>query len=717
MKSLLRPGAGSGSVMHRVLLLMVLVSGVLVLLSGGRLVMLHYGNTLAIETRAVNGTMADVRRLHKLVWAIEHTIGEVVAAARDEQVEEKRLISLLYNRNRDMPCRYTVNFVFDEVQDSRVGEMLLQESLGKVLRMIDVKLYTDPGLYAEWARVNVADRDAGWKPAFWSEVEQEVVVSYQQPLFEPDGEGRMLRTGMVTVRMPFRELLDALDAQDIGSYGYRFVVDSRGVTLAHPDMLRVSGGRNILKYARQHYSSWNAGKLERALTEGGPLTLVTGNAITGQKSLLRFEPVGETGWLVGMSLVTGELGVPGPVLKRHMLQVLTALVAFIVLLLFMVYFQRGAMDGGNSRLMKLTVGLSLVFLVGLVAVWVLEIALGASSPYEDGAVTSMSQVELFKGAQERMAKERQEGMPGFVETGVLLRSARLDEAGEVADVDGIVWQRIPGELEGRDAEGVGFPDAIQSSFEEVYRLEEDDAAVVGWRFQAKVRQDFKTDIYPFDRIAVQLRLRPKAEFGSVLFVPDLESYSILSPSSRSLVADVFEVPGWHVDNTYYRFSSQIPTIDYGRRSLLHRPVLRDLELIVSLSRDWLSSFVSVLIPVFVIFAILFSSIYMITNDEKSRKLFNFDAMRTSVIGAALTLFLVIAIQNLRGRVIPEDVLYVEKIYFLIYFAILANITIAIGVTEGTGRLLSYRNGYYMRFVYWPFYTGMLYLVTLLSFYC
>ena len=144
--------------------------------------------------------------------------------------------------------------------------------------------------------------------------------------------------------------------------------------------------------------------------------------------------------------------------------------------------------------------------------------------------------------------------------------------------------------------------------------------------------------------------------------------------------------------------------------------LEELVMVISISRDWIGSFVSVLIPVIAIFSILYSSIYMITNDADGRKVFNFDAMRTSAIGSAFTLFLVIAIQNIRGTIIPEEILYVEKIYFLIYFAILANVVIAIRVTEKRGFFLSHKNGFIVRYLFWPLYMALLYVITLIEFY-
>ena len=208
--------------------------------------------------------------------------------------------------------------------------------------------------------------------------------------------------------------------------------------------------------------------------------------------------------------------------------------------------------------------------------------------------------------------------------------------------------------------------------------------------------------------------QPK-KFGSTIFVPDIASYKITSPTTNPMVSDGFSISGWNVNNTYFNFSEQADNIDYGRRTLLESPSVKNLTLNINIERDWLSSVVSMMIPIFIIMVILFSGVYMITHERDSES-FSFDANEATAIGTAFTMFLVVTIQSVRIQVVPQGILYIEKIYFMIYFAMLINVIFVVAITKQSGFLFTYKHGIFYRYLYWPLYSGILYLITLVSFY-
>ncbi len=122
-----------------------------------------------------------------------------------------------------------------------------------------------------------------------------------------------------------------------------------------------------------------------------------------------------------------------------------------------------------------------------------------------------------------------------------------------------------------------------------------------------------------------------------------------------------------------------------------------------------------MVPIFIIMVILFSGVYMITHDSDSES-FSFDANEATAIGTAFTMFLVVTIQSVRIQVIPLGILYIEKLYFIIYFAMLINVIFVIAITNKSGFLFTYRHGIFYRYLYWPLYTGIFYIITLVSFY-
>jgi hypothetical protein len=327
----------------------------------------------------------------------------------------------------------------------------------------------------------------------------------------------------------------------------------------------------------------------------------------------------------------------------------------------------------------------------------------------------MEHIERLEQRELEDAQRDRRTPPVFVPTGILVRSAKITGLNE-ATVYGIAWQRVPDGADFDAVAGIRLPDATESSFEQDYRIQEDGHTVVGWSFSAVIRQSYDNQIYPFDRINLFVRMRTDDAFSSVVLVPDLKGYELIAPSAKAFVANNIIVPGWHVDKTYFTFGEHAYNIDFGLRQKREDDYVRDLVLNIPLSRLWVGNMVSVLVPVFIIIAFSYSCLKMICNDHSIRKLFNFDAMRMVVVGASFSLFLVIATQTLRSHVVSEGLIYIEQIYFIIYFVLLTNVFIAIGVTKLDHPLFRFQDGALFVKLYWPVVTLTVFLVTLLNFY-
>ncbi|TCD47000.1 hypothetical protein [Chlorobium sp. N1] len=690
----------------RLLLGLTLAVAAATLYLGASFALLLHTNHKTIEARAVNGTMADARRIESYAREVERYTAELQEALEASPFDERRFVELVYRREADSPWKVSLELCLVD-SASGLRRALEHKELEPVFRRLRLTL-TERARPAETPKAAPA---AGWQPARWDGRKHAMTAAYLLPIAPKEEQP----IGWIQAGVQMEQLTSLLNRRDMGSYGYRFIAEREGALIAHPSRELLVRGFNILRHAAAAYSAGNAAAVAAAFRNGEPTTVLEPNELSRQPSLVRFEPVARTGWMSGVTLVTGELSVSDAVLKRRSLQLLSAAVALLLLsgLTLFLFSRSGPSLSGIRRLSLLSTAL---LLAGLLALWTLQVARGKPSPYAEGCITTTLQVERHLEAERRQARRSGAPEPQAIETGILLRSARLDEASQTADLSGILWQRIPDGTDPALAEGLRFPDQIETRLQEEYRIREGGHTVVGRSFTTRIRQDFKTSLYPFDRLDITLRIRPPKDFSPVLFIPDLAAYKLLSPSARTLVADNFSVPGWRIDDTYFTLSRHTYGIDYGQRLADGDRYLKDLVLNVSMGRDWVGTFVSVLIPVFVILTILYSGIRMITNDAEGRKRFNFDAMRTSVIGATLTLFLIFAVKNARGEVVAEDILYVEKIYFMIYFAILANIFIAIALTEEHRfPLFAYRNGLIFRYLYWPFYIGLLYLITLTSF--
>lgn len=696
-------------------ILMILATLIVLLLLAGELFISLDKNYKAIEAKAINGTMTDARHISNYAKMIEGGTAQIEALFSEETFDKNKLIDLISHHQIDNPWKCSITLYLNENGAEIRDQLLNKPELEQVFKRINSRVFDSASKYAFQTNTLEHKQTAGWQKAQWSNEEHSMTVCFQRALHKKDSSGHDIQIGMVAAQMNISQLNQVLNHRDMGSYGYRFIEEGDGTTISHPNKELLVSKLNFINNAKKAYSVDNQKLIQHAFADRAPVTILTNNIISQQISLIRLEPVPGIGWVTGITLVTQELSLPNSILKKYYINILTT--ASILLLLSGIYFFLYTLSGsGLSTIKGLAWFSSGVFFIALIIIWFLQINFTSESPYADQCITTLPQIEQYKKEHIENARKGQKPLPEFIQIGAFARAARIDESLETVDLYGIIWERIPDDINIEKAVGIKFPDEIETTLKEEYRLKENGCTVVGWSFKTKIRQDFKTSNYPFDRVSIRLRIRPARDFTSITFVPDIESFKIISPSACKLVADNFHIPGWQLNNTYFKLYQHTYGIDYGLRTANGDHYYRDILLNMTFARDWVSSFMTVLIPIFVIFGILYSGIHMITNGTELRRLFNFDAMRTSIIGATFIIFLVIAIQNIRGKVVPDEILYVEKIYFIIYFAILANIMVAIGVTEQRNFFLfRYRDGLIFRYLYWPFYLGILYILTLYSF--
>ena len=679
------------------------------------LAILLYTNNNDINVRSINTAKADSRQVDTMTRSIERRVRDISRIFGEPDGNEKNLIALLSDKPNNLPGRYLITFLSDA--DSSAASRRMRVSKGSDLHdKISMKVIGKSDTQDGLTHTDLAAVKDGWQKGSWSKSEKAVIMNYQQKLYSTSGSGEKKLIGVVSARIAIEEFQKSLAYQNLSQYGYRFIVDGDGLTLEHPNKNLVINNLNLIDYAKHNYSAENSKSLQQAFKAKASVSIYDKNIINDQKTILRFEPVGSTGWYACVALLVDELAVPDGVLKQQLIQSLTALIALMLFSGLYFTFLSPSTEAFHKRLLLYSWFVSFTFIIGLFCIWELQITKGIDSPYDDNCITTPSQVEKYKKEQTGKAQSSLILPPQFIQTGVMVNSANVSEPNSTVDIYGTIWQRIPAGVEVNRVAGVYFPDQIETKMAEIYRIEENGFTVIGWNFCTRLQQDYRSTLYPFDRIDIKIRMRQPKNFESIVLVPDIASYKLISPSAKPMVPEDFSVPGWDLHHTYFNFSEQSFNIDYGRRALLGSHNLKDLVMKITLERDGRSGIVSVIVPIFLIMVILYSGVYMITNDSNTRESFNFAANEAIAIGSGFTIFLVVTIQSLRSQVIPLDIQYVEKIYFVIYVAMLANVILAIAVTKKSGLLFSYRHGILFRYLYWPVYSAIFFIITLFSFY-
>ncbi len=679
------------------------------------LAFLLYSNNNSINNRAIQAARADTRKIDTMARSIEQTVNDIVIVLEKKEFNENNLLDVFSEKRSNLLCRYSISFV-SATDSSAVCTKLSVPGRTCINGIMSMAVVGQSNSSAGLPVADLAGMTDGWQKAAWNKSDKAVLLNYQQRLYTTMASGEKKMIGVVSAKISIDDFQKLLNYKNLGQYGYRFIVDGNGVILDHPDNNLVVNNFKLLDYVRNTYTEENSNDLLHAFKVKTGVSIFDKNTLNDQKTILRFEPVKSTGWFIGIALLVDELTVSNVFLKQQLMQLLTVLILFLLLSGLYIILLSSSLDIFHKRLKQYSWFVTCIFVTGLICIWAIHITKGATSPYEDKCITTFTQIEKYKKEQTQKAQQTQFAAPQFIQTGITVNSISVSEPNEMAEVYGTMWQRIPLGIDAKQVGGILFPDQIETKMFESYRMEENGFLVIGWNFCTRLQQDLKSSLYPFDRYKIKINMCQPKKFESVIFVPDIASYKITSPTAKPLVKNGFSISGWKVNNTYFNFAEESDNIDYGRRTLLESPVVKDLCLNITIERDWLSSVISIMIPIFIIMLILFSGVYMITYDSDSNSYSSFDAKEATAIGTAFTMFLVITIQSVRIQVIPLDILYIEKIYFMIYFAMLVNVIFVIAITNKSGFLFTYRHGIFYRYLYWPLYTGILYIITLVSFY-
>tara|TARA_R100001377_G_scaffold82441_1_gene62821 strand:+ start:244 stop:1329 length:1086 start_codon:yes stop_codon:yes gene_type:complete len=304
-----------------------------------------------------------------------------------------------------------------------------------------------------------------------------------------------------------------------------------------------------------------------------------------------------------------------------------------------------------------------------------------------------------------------------IPTGIYLDSLHFKSANDVY-VSGYVWQEFAPENLGSIREGVIFPDAVETlTIEEAYRINVDGVTVVGWYFEANLRQAFVYKNYPIDHKTIWIKLLPKDFDSSVVLVPSFRSYENISPGSSFGLATDILLEGWSVDETYFdlvavKFDTNFGLADH------HRSIVPELTYNVVVKREFMSAFLVNITMLLVSMSLLFSLVMMMTTKEALKNAY--DLSVSGSIGASAGIFFVVLIAHisLREKFPSSGIVYLEYFYILAYVYILLTALTSYlfnTKTEPAYTGLFKDDAYAIKLLYWPVYFFVLLFITWANF--
>lgn len=354
----------------------------------------------------------------------------------------------------------------------------------------------------------------------------------------------------------------------------------------------------------------------------------------------------------------------------------------------------------RRRLWILSALVSLACLAVLVGVWVRVYTAPPAPDPADTVVTTPDEATRYLEALVPAPGPGSEP-PVFIPTGLYIESMQFKGPYNV-QVSGYVWQRYADDLPRGIDKGFAMPEAEYARVEEVYRARQGDEELIGWSFKATLREQFDYDRYPLDRQQIWILLW-HADFGrNVYLEPDLGAYTSLDPAALSGVDTDFVLENWHLEESFFSYRANRYNTDFGVRGYVADERQPELYFNVSIQRHLLSAVVSRMVVPLVILIQLFVIVMVIGTDRDRLEQFGVRPGGVIFTCAAFFFAVLVAQNSLRGEVQAGGLVYLESLYILTYFVILAvAINSVLLVARPNLKLFRRYDNLWAEILYWP----------------
>ena len=354
----------------------------------------------------------------------------------------------------------------------------------------------------------------------------------------------------------------------------------------------------------------------------------------------------------------------------------------------------------RRRLWALSALVSLACLVVLVGTWV---RVYTAPPTPDPADTVVTAPEEATRYLETLVPAPEPGSepPIFIPTGLYVESMQFKGPYNV-QVSGYVWQRYADDLPQDITEGVVLPEAEYARYEEVYRAQQGDEELIGWSFKATLREQFEYHRYPLGRNQIWFQLWHTDFEQNVYLEPDLQAYTSLDPATLPGLDTDLVLENWKILQSFFSYRANSYNANFGIQGYVADEKQPELYYNVSIKRYILNAVVSRMVVPLVILIQLFVIVRVIGTDRDRLEQFGVRPGGVIFTCAAFFFAVLFAQNSLRNEVQAGGVVYLESLYIITYFVILAvAINSVLLVAQPNLKLFREYDNLWAEVLYWP----------------
>lgn len=590
------------------------------------------------------------------------------------------------------------------------GVRLFSFHAGRVSNGIELYHLEDHFDYSTypWFQDGIAAGAPVWGEPYLGAISKKLLVVYTVPFYKK-GDPSRTPIGLAKINMSLDQIQAIASNLGLGETGYAFLLSRKGVYLSDPVADYMHEQRTIFDVARQQGDEGRKRLGEKAVAgQRGEEEGVSG--VTGQSTWMFSEPIPVSGWSIGTVFMKNEMLLDAQMLRRSLFRIECCLVMFLVWLSVLCFRVH---EAGDWNLWAASITVSVILVAGISAMWWMTLYY----PDRNGEVG----VHIYGAAnlQKFLTNDTKAlgnvDPPQQVRTGIFIRTMRLGTANDVL-LTGSMWQRYDSTLPGFTP-GFTIPNAESLDIKETYHTKSGSLDVVGWDFKATLREPFEGSLkYPFERAMVRVRIAPRGFYKNIVLTPDLESYQLLVPTSLPGLDKSLVLPGWHPISSYFNYSPVDAGTSFGLEATLEQAKGQELGFTMIAQRNFLDPFVSSVLPIIVVAALLFGMLVVVS--KQSDKIAATGVKGGDVLRTGVTLLfpVLVAQVNMRTKIGSSNIIYIEYFYFVLYTAILGVSANALWFTLKGHGFSNYRDNLIPKLIFWPALLGAFFGVSLFFLY-
>ncbi|MEC4893104.1 MAG: cache domain-containing protein [Oscillatoria sp. PMC 1051.18] len=534
------------------------------------------------------------------------------------------------------------------------------------------------------------------------------IVGFYTPFYDSTGENKEFR-GVVYTEYSLGKFQEIMNSLKLGRTGYGFILSESGIFLYHPNEEYVKSLENIFNITYEQESEDLRDNLIKALNNE-PVETSLSDEVTGQSSWLFLRQIDLNGWTVGIVFIQDEI-LPDTLTTRRQVIWLSLAVLWCLISLSILILR--AYLGNTKRLWIVSSIATLLFALEIGFIWYLALR-GRNYTSTRDLLLSQTGVQQLLAPQVELSKRLNQEPPIYVPTGVFIQSLDFATSNDVF-ITGYIWQRYRPGIHDDLSQGFFLPDALDGNdleIKEVYRVEENNSTVIGWYFEATIRQDFDFSYYPFDAKDVQIRIWHQ-DFNrqdlnrQVILVPDLISYPVINPKARPGIAEDIVLTKWNLADSFFEYEFKNYNTKFGVLNSVIKTRVPELHFTIVLQRDFIAPFISRVGPIMIVVSLLFA-LLLVSNDDNAME----------VLGACGGFVFIVILDQItvREEIVTKGILYFEFFYFVLYFFIFLVAVLAILLlSEKKLGFVKYKNNLIPKLLFFPSIMKLLLIITILVF--